>query len=91
MRIDPHAWLLTFPMTIGLAQLYLLPAESFAKRCWRRVNQAEAIAWQGLGGRKQLLCEGSLARKAAFALMFMGLLMSSLASFAAFIGWVSTT
>ena len=87
MRIDPHAWLLTVPLTIGLVQLYLLPAESFAKRCWRFVDQSEALVWHSIGG-KPAFHSNPLARKAAFALLLFALAMSSVASFAAFIGWM---
>ena len=85
MRIDPHAWLLTAPLTVTLVRLYFLPAESFAKRCWRQVTEAETVGWERLVGRS-LRADQFAMRKAVFCIMLLALLLSSAASFAVFIG-----
>jgi len=85
VRIDPHAWLLTAPLTVTLVRLYFLPAESFAKRCWRQVTEAETVGWERLVGRS-LRADQFAMRKAVFCIMLLALLLSSAASFAVFIG-----
>jgi hypothetical protein len=89
VQIDPYAWLLTVPLTVALVGAYRLPGESLAKRCWREIAQAEALAWARLGLGDPLFgseARSQLVRKAIFRLLLVGLAASSIASFAVFLG-----
>jgi hypothetical protein len=91
VKINPHAWLLTIPITIGLVQVYLQPADNIFKRLWREFTRLESFVWERLGlptslsvardntGQRHL-------RKAMFGLIVAGFACASLASFGAFVG-----
>ena len=49
MNIDPHAWLLTAPITLALIQLHFQPRDFVLKRWWRQMRQVEAETWFRLG------------------------------------------
>lgn len=88
MHIDPYAWILTFPITIGLVQLYFQPPENLLKRFLHEARRLEAQAWERLGWpmAPALLGEQRMVRKVLFFLTIAGLAGSSLASFGAFVG-----
>lgn len=88
MHIDPHAWILTVPITIGLVQLYFQPPENVLKRIWTEARRLEAQAWDRLGWSLSpvLLGERKAVRKAFYFMTIAGLAVSSLASFGAFVG-----
>lgn len=84
MMIDPHAWLLTVPLTLALVQVFRSPANGACKRWWRELQTREAWAWDRLGWARPRCTPASL--RAMQALAIAGLGVSSLASFAAFAG-----
>lgn len=48
--IDPNAWMLTLPITIGMVMVYLQPAEHPLKRWWQDMQRREAQALAQLAG-----------------------------------------
>lgn len=90
VQIDPYAWVFTGPLTIALIQLYFQPPEHPLKRLWRALVQVEAESWERL---EWLI--GSVGPRITFRyslhllwLPVIGLGLGSLASFAAFMGWL---
>ena len=92
MKIDPYAWLLTVPLTIGLVQIWFLPADHALKRVWRSVLEAEADVWfrlhRGLYRPEpgQVGYSTWLHRAGAYLLLIGVFAVASLLSFASFIG-----
>jgi len=48
LQIDPNAWLVTLPITIGLVQLFFQPADHPIRRLLKNVVQMEAEVWSRL-------------------------------------------
>lgn len=92
MKIDPYAWLLTVPLTIALMQIWFLPAEHVVKRVWRNFQEAEADVWFRLHLGLWRPEPGSISgwsllnRRAAHHVLVAVFALTSLASFATFIG-----
>src|SRR4051812_47370325 len=45
VRIDPHAWLITLPLTVALIQLYFQPTNHIVKRWWSDLSRWEVQTW----------------------------------------------
>ena len=89
MKINPHAWLFTIPITIGLVQIYWQPADNILKRFWRELTRIDTFVWDRLGVTQDLPAQGSSQRqfrKAVYGLIVAGFAFASFASFGAFIG-----
>lgn len=98
MRIDPNAWLLTLPAALALIQLALQPADHVVKRLCREAVRLEASAWQQLAGGggvgansapppgERFARVSAACQRFAFKAAVGALLMTSLASLAAFVG-----
>lgn len=86
MNINPYAWLLTIPITIGLVQIYFQPADNIFKRIWRDAVRLEQFTWERLGFS---MCKGRGRRvhRALFGAIVSGFAIASIASFGSFIGW----
>lgn len=86
--IDPHAWMVTLPVVVGLLAAWVQPEGGTVKRWFAAVRQAEADAWTQLAGRtpplrgdagwqRGLLCSATTALALATMLSmatFLGLL-----------------
>ena len=86
MNINPHAWLVTIPITIGLVQVYFQPADNVFKRIWHDALRLERFMWDRLG----FSLAGPRARnahRAAFGAIVCGFAVASIASFGSFVGW----
>lgn len=90
MKIHPHAWLFTIPITIGLVQIYWQPADHIIKRMWRELLQLETFVWERLGMSPtlpvRLQVSNRQIRKSVYGLVIAGFAFASIASFGAFIG-----
>jgi hypothetical protein len=90
LKIHPHAWLFTIPITIGLVQIYWQPADNIIKRMYRELLQLESFVWARLGvapawpGR--LNVSNRQIRKSVYGLIIAGFAFASMASFGAFLG-----
>lgn len=86
MNINPHAWLVTIPITIGLVQVYFQPADNVFKRIWQEGLRLERFVWDRLGfslaGPR-----GRNAHRAVFSAIVGGFAVASIASFGSFVGW----
>lgn len=87
MNVDPYAWLITVPLAIALVQAKILPRDHFAKRWLQHIADHEGAAWQMMGVRERPfdLSDKPRIRLAVFAVAFVALALSSLASFVAFL------
>jgi len=98
VRIDPNAWLLTLPAALALIQLALQPADHVVKRICREAVRLEMSAWQQLAGGggvkasdaappgERLARVSATCQRLAFRAAVAALLVTSLASLAAFVG-----
>jgi hypothetical protein len=92
VQIDPYAWLLTVPATIALVQIWFLPAEHAIKRLWRAMRDAEAEVWCRLHFGLWRPEPGSvgytgwMSRPTAYQAVVAIFAVTSLLSFAAFVG-----
>jgi hypothetical protein len=87
VNVDPHAWLLTLPLTIALVQLARRPADCVVRRWWGTMIELESEMWFRL---RRGMCEYNSAATArtwrcvhAFAIAAFS--AASIASFASFI------
>jgi len=48
IQIDPHAWVVTLPITIALVQLFFQPAHHPLRKMLKNVALFEAEAWSRL-------------------------------------------
>lgn len=87
LHIDPHAWLITVPLAIALVQVKILPRDHFTKRWLKQIAEREGAGWEMMGVRDRPfdLSDKPRARLALFGAAVAALVISSLASFAAFV------
>ena len=91
MHIDPHAWLITAPLSAGLVQLYFQPADFVIKRWWTRLVEWESQTWGRLsliGWATRCSDASTLYTRAIYSMSLAAFSACTVASFAAFIGAV---
>ena len=86
MQIDPHAWMLTVPLTIALAQACVLPADHFLRRMWHETCELESRAWHQLGFSSPRIRGAGIFRRQIVHAAIAVLALTSVASFATFVG-----
>lgn len=87
MQIDPYAWLVTVPLAFALLQMKLLPQDHAARRLLRQIAEQEANAWDVVGVRHRPfdLAGNPRMRMIVFVMTLTALIISSVASLAAFV------
>jgi hypothetical protein len=88
VHADPHAWVLTIPLTIALIGFFQQPAESPIKRWFGELERREALGWERLGLPAAFHPSNAEFRAALTGLLLAGLAIASLASVASFLGLI---
>ena len=88
LQIDPNAWLVTLPITIGLVQLFFQPADHPIRKLLKGVVQVEAEVWSRLTMSDVDSAASRTIRVGRFVHCFATVCMAvaSLASLGAFVG-----
>jgi len=88
VHIDPHAWLVTLPVTVALIQLYFQPVDARVKTWWNRLVQWEIHTWGRLSLIGLLNAETDQRRssRVLYRMAVASFAACSLASFGSFIG-----
>ena len=50
LAIDPNAWMITLPLTLGMVMVYLQPQDHPLRRWWQDMQQREAQALAHFAG-----------------------------------------
>jgi hypothetical protein len=90
LHIDPNAWIFTFPLLLGLAQVWRLPSDHLIKRVGHEMTRREAQAWEWLGwpGGELGSGWGASVRQGLAIVAMAGLALATSVSFAAYLGWI---
>ncbi len=87
-RIDPYAWIYSFPLALGLVSLYFRPAGCAMKRLWSDVARAEADMWFRLTGvpPREDPAKPTAFERSLYWFLIGGLSLGSGISLASFLG-----
>jgi hypothetical protein len=95
LSIDPHAWLLTAPLTLVLLQLALRPHDCVVKRWWRSLMEMEQQMWFHISRRVAPWSREPnpalvvAVWRGSYAFAIAAFAVTTLASFGVFIGAIA--